>query len=589
MLTYRRLALAALAALSLMIAVSIAAAAPRSHKPPVKKPTATKVLFFASDGMRPDLMEKYAAAGPDADLSVADGRTACEATTACAGLPAQHRRRLVHAGDRHLAERARLDEQHVPPHRRGTFNNRTSFSARGHAAGRHAGRGGRARPARRSRRSTGSAARNAGIAGPTVDFANFFSTRGVLAAPLNATEQAGAAAFGISYQAAAFAPASGWTNVPASDAGGAAAADHADSRDDVRGAEPDAHLRRLRLRLVSSMARPRTTTRSSCAHAAAKDGSQAAVDLGGRRLQGDQAQRRRRPDRRARRPDRGLLRQAHLAGGRPLVSFKLYFTSVERVIATCATRPAMRCRRLPGEDRLEKYIADNFPTYIAADFAPLEARIIDEETYVEQGRDLEKAYADAVLDYILGDAAARHRPRLRRLPGHGRVLAPVHGALHADGHRRRPEPVLRRHRGQRRARRPRRHSRGLRPQRLPRGRREARARALVLGGTRPTFAASDHGFAPQWYAVNAGKVLSDAGIQSAGAAEQLPRGTASTAALAPTWPRPAGPAAPRRSTSTPTLPARRPTLRDRCEPDHQRVPEPDRPGQPRRAGRRSRS
>ena len=38
---------------------------------------------------------------------------------------------------------------------------------------------------------------------------------GVLAAPADATEQAGAAAFGISYQVAAFAPASGWTNVPA--------------------------------------------------------------------------------------------------------------------------------------------------------------------------------------------------------------------------------------------------------------------------------------------------------------------------------------------------------------------------------------
>src|SRR5207249_2292066 len=59
--------------------------------------------------------------------------------------------------------------------------------------------------------------RAANIAGPTVDFANFFSTRGVLAAPLNANEQAGAAAFAISYQVASFAPAAGWTNVPAGD------------------------------------------------------------------------------------------------------------------------------------------------------------------------------------------------------------------------------------------------------------------------------------------------------------------------------------------------------------------------------------
>src|SRR5439155_25378474 len=85
-----------------------------------------------------------------------------------------------------------------------------------------------------------------------------------------------------------------------------------------------------------------------------------------------------------------------------LSSFKLYFTSVERVIATCATTA---CNALPaagaGEDRLEKYIADNLPTAVSADFAPEEAGIIDEDTYVQQGRDLEKAYRDAVLKYIL--------------------------------------------------------------------------------------------------------------------------------------------------------------------------------------------
>src|SRR5262245_65524124 len=32
---------------------------------------------------------------------------------------------------------------------------------------------------------------------------------------------------------------------------------------------------------------------------------------------------------------------------------------------------------------------------------------------------------------------------------------------------------------------------------------------MLMGGNPTTFASSDHGFAPQWYAVNAGKVLSD--------------------------------------------------------------------------------
>ena len=36
----------------------------------------------------------------------------------------------------------------------------------------------------------------------------------------------------------------------------------------------------------------------------------------------------------------------------------------------------------------------------------------------------------------------------------------------------------------------------------------------LLKGKETVFASSDHGFAPQWYAVNAGKVLFDAGINS---------------------------------------------------------------------------
>src|SRR5262249_41144661 len=41
----------------------------------------------------------------------------------------------------------------------------------------------------------------------------------------------------------------------------------------------------------------------------------------------------------------------------------------------------------------------------------------------------------------------------------------------------------------------------------------ALARSL-MGGNPTTFATSDHGFAPQWYAVNAAKILTDAGLQT---------------------------------------------------------------------------
>src|SRR5215203_4527392 len=61
------------------------------------------------------------------------------------------------------------------------------------------------------------AGRQANIAGPIVDFTTFFSTRGVLAAPANPDEQAGAARFGLFYQVASYEPASGWSNVPTGD------------------------------------------------------------------------------------------------------------------------------------------------------------------------------------------------------------------------------------------------------------------------------------------------------------------------------------------------------------------------------------
>ena len=82
--------------------------------------------------------------------------------------------------------------------------------------------------------------------------------------------------------------------------------------------------------------------------------------------------------------------------------FKLYDTSLARAIATCGTA----CDALPaggaGEDRLEKYIADNLLPWAAADFAPEEAGVVDEDTYVQQGRDLERAYSLQVINYILG-------------------------------------------------------------------------------------------------------------------------------------------------------------------------------------------
>src|SRR5262249_36598744 len=97
-----------------------------------------------------------------------------------------------------------------------TFTNRTSFSASGvlqadtiAAAAERAGK--------KVAQVEWAGASNAGIGGPTVDFASFYSRSGVLVGQLDASELAGAASFGLPYQVDTWAPASGWSNVPAGD------------------------------------------------------------------------------------------------------------------------------------------------------------------------------------------------------------------------------------------------------------------------------------------------------------------------------------------------------------------------------------
>ena len=88
---------------------------PRRHA----KPSTEKAIFFASDGMRPDLVDRYVGRGGHADLRRNVGAGVKGANGTEAGVPAEHRRRLVHAGDRNVAGRARVDEQHLPPDGRG--------------------------------------------------------------------------------------------------------------------------------------------------------------------------------------------------------------------------------------------------------------------------------------------------------------------------------------------------------------------------------------------------------------------------------------------------------------------------------------
>src|SRR6266536_4933157 len=211
----RRVPISLLTILALLAALSGVAAratAATGQAPPFTQ----RALLYASDGMRPDLMERYAAqdAMPTYARLVRDGLRGENGllqgfppntgvgwyTLATGTWPGEHgsTNNTFH----------RVGE--------GNFNNRTSFSGAGVLqADTIAGAAERAGKKVAQVEWVGGA--QAGTAGPTVDFANFFSTRGVLTSPAVPDEQAGAAAFGLSYQIASFAPASGWTNVPAGD------------------------------------------------------------------------------------------------------------------------------------------------------------------------------------------------------------------------------------------------------------------------------------------------------------------------------------------------------------------------------------
>jgi 2',3'-cyclic-nucleotide 2'-phosphodiesterase (5'-nucleotidase family)/predicted AlkP superfamily phosphohydrolase/phosphomutase len=467
---------------------------------------APKALLFSSDGMRPDLMERYAAAGAMPTYSVLMQQGARGDNGMLQGFPPNTGVGwYTIATGTYPGEHGSTNNTY---HRvgEGNFNNRTSFSTAGTlqadtiaAAAERAGK--------KVAQIDWVGGAQAGIAGPTVDFANFFSTRGVLAAPVDPVEQAGAAAFGISYQVASFAPASGWTSVPAGDPAAPAQETVLTVATTFAAQNPtrlyDVYLYDSIVNGVAAYDHA-ILVRS----AAAKNGSQgpdlAVGDFKEIKLRGAD----------------GLIgaRAGQTAGfytklialAPDLSSFKLYFTSVERVIASCSTAA---CAALPGGN-LENYLADNLPTYIAADFAPLEARIIDEDTYVQQGRDLEKAYGDAVLNYILGTLQRDTDLALVGYPVTDEFSHQFMGLVTPTDMDGSPNPYFD----------------DLEGNGTPDGRiairenyirsayHEADAKLglarTLMGGNPTTVAASDHGFAAQWYAVNAGKVLADAGLQT---------------------------------------------------------------------------
>jgi 2',3'-cyclic-nucleotide 2'-phosphodiesterase (5'-nucleotidase family) len=469
-------------------------------------PLTSKAILFAADGMRPDMVDRYALQGAMptmADLmrSGVKGQNGLLQgfppntgvgwyTLATGTWPGEHgsTNNTFH----------RIGE--------GNFNNRTSFATTGilqadtiQQAAERAGK------TVVSVEWVGSRTLVPALRGPVVDFRTFFSDRGILLNYDIPGQPQGANTFGVSYQRVDLDPASGWTNVPPSYS---PAMQERLKVTNTAFPSSDNFDRFYDLYIYDSTNDSTTNYDNVLVvpSTAGKNGSAAVADL----AQGEWA-------------DVKVI----LAGARSgqtagfymkaidiapdLSRFRIYYTSIARANATyngCTYAP--NCASPMGfEDELNRM----FPSSTAADFAPLEAGIVDEDTYVEQGLKWKDAHW-AYLNYIFNTLHVRPDLLLVGNPVtdefQHQFLALI-TPTDMDGD---PNPYYD----------------DVDNDDVPDGRVAVRegyiraayeeadqtlglARTLMGAGT-TVFASSDHGFAPQWYAVNAGKVLKDAGLQA---------------------------------------------------------------------------
>ncbi|HXJ66913.1 MAG TPA: alkaline phosphatase family protein, partial [Actinomycetota bacterium] len=480
---------------------------------PTVTPPADKVLFFASDGMRPDLMQTYAKQGamPTYNQLMNNGVTGENGllpafppntgvgwyTLMTGTWPSEHgstNNTYFRTGD--------------------AFTARTSFSGAGSlqadtlaAAAERAGK--------TVAQVNWVGGVSSAIAGPTVDFATFYSNRGVVVPADVAADHTAANTFGVNYLVSAPVAATGWTNVPLGD--------------------PAAHPKEGTFTIPSSFA-PQNPNRTynlyffdsipnkqvkydtvymvpGSKNGALRDATLTVGDFKSIRLSGAN----------------GLIgtRAGESAGfhvklismANDLSDYKIYFTSIARAIATCSTAA---CNALPagapGENKLEKYIADNLPPWSEADFAAEEAGLIDEDTYVQQGRELQIKFSNAVEDYILGTLQPNTDLAFVGYPFTDEVSHQFMALLDKTDMDGAPNPYYD----------------DADANGIPDGRVAQRGAYIksaysaaddllkrsrkLLDPVDPTsvttFASSDHGFAPQWYAINANQILNAATVHN---------------------------------------------------------------------------
>ncbi len=482
---------------------------------PPAKPTASGVVFFAADGMRPDLMEKYAAQGvmPTYARLMATGVKGANgmvqafppntgvgwytlATGAYPGETGSTNNTFFRTGE-------------------SDFNNRTAAFSNGVLqADTIAEAAERAGKKVVSVEWAGGSRTMTALKGPVVDYRNFYSNRGLWTNWDVPGQPAGATAFGVQYQRAGLTDASGWVNVPASYSPAKQGTFDVGSYTSGTPAVPVIANDQYDFYVFDTTndAKVNYDHVVVVPNASVKDGSKQVANL----VSGAWAD-----------VKVTLANPAGKTGGfyvkaqqfaPDLSKFALYFTSVARAVATCNG-----CGYVGDfEEDLNRW----FPSSTAADYAVFESGLVDADTYAEQGLAWKDAHY-AYLRYIMGKGPVAKvgggtvngmgykadllmlgnpttdefshmflglttpkvngiaNPYYNTYESYGQVITPAK----ADGY--------------------------IRAAYMEADATLALGRKL-MGGTPTTFAASDHGFGAQWLAVNAGKVLLDAGLQNSG-------------------------------------------------------------------------
>jgi 2',3'-cyclic-nucleotide 2'-phosphodiesterase (5'-nucleotidase family)/predicted AlkP superfamily phosphohydrolase/phosphomutase len=485
-------------------------------KPKPHQPLTKKVIMFASDGMRPDLVDRYVNEGTMPTFKDLIRRGTRGKNGLLQGFPPN-----TGVGWHTLATGTWPGEHGSTNntfHRTGAgFDTTTSGTntvgvLQADTIGQAAERAGKKVLA-----LEWVAARNyvPALQGPVVDFRTFLSTRGVLVSYDLPQQPALSNAFGITYQRTgqpdnqagyavpAIADATGWTNVPAVQ--GTAkqtqfrirntafpATDNVDRFYDLFIYDtPGGSTGFDRVLVVPSTAGKNGA--AAVANLRAGDWAESKVTLTGARA-GQTA---------------GFyMKLIDLATSAGEPRLRLYFTSIARVNATYNALGAA------GSAAFEETLARDFPTSTAGDFAPLEALVVDEDTYIEQGQLWSDAHW-AYMRYIFNDLHYRPDVMLVGNPGTDEVSHQFLGLTVKTDMDGRPNPYFDDVNGD-----------GVKDHRLDE-RKEyiedayheadstlSLARSLMGKRDTTVFASSDHGFAPQWLAINARKILFDTTIRN---------------------------------------------------------------------------